>query len=104
VKGSKIDFTVASSYEPPMVRMMTFPAALDRPVQMNGLAAAAMAVTARNFRREILPRAVRSIMVSPSTSRVSSGLLRLEPVLEALPVKHQRHDRPTPGVERDRRD
>src|ERR1044071_4914267 len=62
VKGSKIAFTLASSYDPPMVRMMTLPAALDRRVQMNG-AAVARPAPATKVRREIL--IVRSVMSWP---------------------------------------
>src|SRR5437867_5432152 len=101
-----------------MVRMMSLPAPLERRVQIIGPEAAATPVTARNFRREILPRFVRSIMVSPSgvvgivvgrsritrASRVSSGPPRVEPILEALPAGHERHDGQTPGVKRYWRD
>src|SRR6266581_4078261 len=101
-----------------MVRMMSLPAPLERRVQIIVPEAAATPVTARNFRREILPRFVRSIMVSPSgvvgivvgrsritrSSRVSSGPPRIEPILEALPADHERHDGQTPGVKRYRGD
>ena len=41
MKGSKIAFTLASSYDPPIVRMMTLPAAPARRVHTKGPAAAA---------------------------------------------------------------
>src|SRR3984893_16671741 len=114
--------------------MMTLPAALARRVHTNGPAAAARPAPATKLRRLILSRSLRSIMVSlfcarrvpgalnPRTSRsrrrdrwwdvsrntpaskVSSGSARVEPILEALPVDHQRHDGQAPGMERDRRD
>ena len=64
VKGSKIAFTVDSSYDPPIVRMMTLPAAPARCVHTNGPAAAARPAPATNLRRVILSRSLGSIMVS----------------------------------------
>src|SRR5206468_79187 len=151
VNGSKIAFTLASSYDPPIVRMTTLPAAPARGIRTNGpvAATATPAVPARNVRREILvrvlardavipaalPRSVRSIIGVPSCARGVPGALNrrasgrvvgivggtsrfsitqpskvsrlpaaVEPVLEALPVDHQRHGRQTPGVERHGRD
>src|SRR6266702_1503900 len=126
VNGSKIAFTLASSYDPPIVRMTTLPAAPARGTQTNGRVAARDAVIPA-----ALPRSVRSIIGVPSCARGVPGALNrrasgrvvgivggtsrfsitqpskvsrlpaaVEPVLEALPVDHQRHGRQTPGVER----
>src|SRR5712692_8830369 len=88
VNGSKIAFTLASSYDPPIVRMTTLPAAPARGIQTNG-PVAATAAPARNVRREILvrlpardavtpaalPRSVRSIIGLPSCARGVPGAL-----------------------------
>ncbi|PYM50336.1 MAG: hypothetical protein DME16_06770 [Candidatus Rokuibacteriota bacterium] len=91
VNGSKIAFTLASSYDPPIVRMTTLPAAPARGIRTNGpvAATATPAVPARNVRREILvrvlardavipaalPRSVRSIIGVPSCARGVPGAL-----------------------------
>src|SRR5262249_40681568 len=52
-------------------------------------------------RTNFLPAAIIDPLLS---FPASSGPPRVEPVLEALPADHERHDGQTPGVERYRRD